>query len=439
MTTAALLVADRYEVQDPVGRGGMAVVHRGWDHRLDRPVAIKVFRAESGAREVLRRRSETQLLASLHHASLVTLFDVVASDDDMTFLVMELVEGPTLRQWLQRGTVPLEAAAAMAGSLAEGLHFIHERGIVHRDVKPANVLLAPSPIPGRPPIAKLSDFGIARIVDSTRVTSTGTFVGTAQYLSPEQARGEHVGPPSDVYSLGLTLLEAVTGVTAFPGGPIESATARLARDPVVPGSLGYGWKSLLTAMTQRNPAARPSALEVVLRAQALQRGDVDEAPTLTDAPIASRRSRRAAEAPAPAVAATGVATAATRVAPAARAAAPHAAGRPVDRTEVLPAAARFDDLLDEPFDEAAATSLLPSGRAPFTADWAAPWLEAFLRRLLARPAVLLAGAALAAVLLAVVLLVALMPGPAPQSAGPLPTTGEPLQTHLQRLLESVSR
>jgi hypothetical protein len=431
METAALLVADRYEVLEPVGRGGMAVVHRGWDHRLDRPVAVKVFRADSGAREVLRRRSETQLLASLHHASLVTLFDVVATDDETTFLVMELVEGPTLRQWLQRGTVPLDVAAAMAGSLAEGLHFIHERGIVHRDVKPANVLLAASPIPGRPPVAKLSDFGIARIVDSTRVTSTGTFVGTAQYLSPEQARGEHVGPPSDVYSLGLTLLEAVTGATPFPGSPIESATARLARDPAVPGSLGYGWKSLLTAMTQRNPAARPSALEVVLRAQALLHGDVEEAPTLADATIAPRQSRHAAApAPVPAVAAGAPV-----------AAAPVAATRPIDRTEVLATGERFDDLLDEPFDEAAATSVLPSSpaRAPFTADWAAPWLEAFLGRLLARPALLLAGSALAAVLLAIVLLVALMPGPAPQSGGPLPTTGEPLQTHLQQLLGSVSR
>jgi eukaryotic-like serine/threonine-protein kinase len=424
MTTTALLLADRYEVGEPIGRGGMAVVHRAWDRRLDRPVAIKAFRAESsGEAESARRRSETKLLASLHHPALVTLFDAVATDD-ATFLVMELVDGPTLRQWLRRGVLPLDVAAAMAASLAEGLHFIHDRGVVHRDVKPANVLLAPSPIPGRPPVAKLSDFGIARLVESDRVTSAGTFVGTAQYLSPEQARGEPVGPPSDVYSLGLTLLEGVTGATAFPGSPIESATARLARDPVVPGSLGYGWKSLLTAMTRRNPAERPTALDVVLRAQALLAGDVEEAPTEV-AGVATTPVRPAASTPAPAVPAT-----ASPIVPVPAA--------PVDEsdvaTRVLPLDDRFDqhfdDLLDEP--RAPATASVPPA-AVATGDRVLAWLRA-------RPLLTLVLAALAAILLAVVLLLVLMPGaPSPESAPPLPTTGEPLHTHLQRLLESVSR
>jgi hypothetical protein len=311
----------------------------------------------------------------------------------------------------------------MAATLAEGLHFIHDRGVVHRDVKPANVLLAPSPIPGRPPVAKLSDFGIARLVESDRVTSTGTFVGTAQYLSPEQARGEPVGPPSDIYSLGLTLLEAVTGATSFPGSAIESATARLARDPVVPGSLGYGWKSLLTAMTNRNPAARPTALDVVLRAQALLAGDVEEGPTepagvaTTPVPAAApvrAVARRAEELPhAPAAAPADESAAATRV-------------LPLDHRLDEP----FDDIIDEPRG-AAATSVLRAVVEP--GRGALEWLRQ-------RPALALGLAALAAVLLALVLLVALMPGaPSPETAPPLPTTGEPLHTHLQRLLESVSR
>jgi hypothetical protein len=457
MTLAAVLVADRYEVQDPIGRGGMAVVHRGWDRRLDRPVAIKVFRADSGAREVSRRRSETRLLASLHHPSLVTLFDAVSAED-ATYLVMELVEGPTLRQWLQRSVLSPDVAAVLAGSLAEGLHFIHERGVVHRDVKPANVLLAPSPIPGRPPTAKLSDFGIARLVESDRVTSTGTFVGTAQYLSPEQARGEPVGPPSDVYSLGLLLLEAITGVTAFPGSPIESATARLARDPHVPGTLGYGWKSLLTGMTQRNPAARPTALDVVLRAQAMLQGELEEAPTEVDHPLprtgptgrrAAVRPPEAAEGPAPASAPLADRTA--RAVPAA-APAPLAPGPtrafPVD--EPFPVAGPAT--ASNPFD---ATTVLPVAvppeprpaevlrqRAVVLLDrlLAHPVSRAVLAWLRAHPLIGLGLAAVAAVLVAVVLVVALMPGsPAPAAAPVLPATGQPLREHLQQLLESVSR
>jgi serine/threonine protein kinase len=414
----AILVADRYELLEPVGRGGMAVVHRGWDRRLDRPVAIKAFHRESaGEAESARRRSETQLLASLHHPALVTLFDAITTED-ATYLVMELVEGPTLQRWLQRSVLPLDTAATMAATLAEGLHFIHDRGIVHRDVKPANVLLAPSPIPGRPPVAKLSDFGIARLIESDRVTSTGTFVGTAQYLSPEQARGEPVGPPSDVYSLGLTLLEAVTGATSFPGSPIESATARLARDPVIPGSLGYGWKSLLTAMTQRQPEARPTALDVVLRAQALLAGEVEAAPTeadgLSTTPVPAAPPVRAA-APAPELPTTGEQEAATRVLPVGE--------QPDDRFEE-----RFDDLVDQP-PAAEATSVLP-----------APGRGGVVAHLRERPALALGLAALAAVLVAVVLLAALMPGaPSPAAAPALPTTGEPLHTHLQQLLESVGR
>jgi eukaryotic-like serine/threonine-protein kinase len=450
----ALLIADRYELLDPVGRGGMAVVHRGWDRRLDRPVAIKAFHTESGSdAESARRRSETQLLASLHHPSLVTLFDAVATDD-ATYLVMELVEGPTLRQWLQRSVLPLDTAAAMAASLAEGLHFIHERGIVHRDVKPANVLLAPSPIPGRPPLAKLSDFGIARLVESDRVTSTGTFVGTAQYLSPEQARGQTVGPPSDVYSLGLTLLEAITGATSFPGNPIESATARLARDPVIPGSLGYGWKSLLTAMTSRNPAARPTALDVVLRAQALLAGDVEEAPTEPAGPATTHvpTSTTPMAAPTTPTAAPPTPVPATRPVRAAPATAPAPApapesgaahaDEPDSATRVLPLDRQqgepFDDLLGDPA-EAEATSVLPATALRGPGVVARLQQHPAVARLRQHPALALGLAGLAAVLLAVVLIVALMPGtPSPQAAPALPSTGEPLHTHLQHLLESVS-
>lgn len=150
----------------------------------------------------------------------------------------------------------------MGADLAEALHVVHAAGIVHRDLKPSNVLLEDSTSPDRRFRVKLADFGIAYVVDSTRLTMPGTLVGTAAYLSPEQAKGEPPTPASDVYSLGLVLLESLTGERAFPGSMIEAATARLLRDPVVPESVGADWAGLLVAMTDRDPEQRPDALAV---------------------------------------------------------------------------------------------------------------------------------------------------------------------------------
>jgi hypothetical protein len=146
---------------------------------------------------------------------------------------------------------------------------IHSRGIVHRDVKPANVLLAPAHLPTRRWNAKLADFGIARLLDESRLTATGRIIGTPGYLSPEQVRGEALGSSADIYSLGLVVLETLTGVQAFPGPALESASARLVRDPEIPAMLGPDWVDLLTAMTARDAGDRPTALDVALAAQSL--------------------------------------------------------------------------------------------------------------------------------------------------------------------------
>ncbi|MCR8672005.1 serine/threonine-protein kinase, partial [Agrococcus sp. HG114] len=266
------LLAERYRIGALIGTGGMAAVHRARDEVLGREVAVKaIVRPSVDAAELRRERSEVDLLAAVHHRALVTLFDAgrtTAGGRSVSYLVMELVDGPSLAERLAGGPLPEPDVTRLAQDLAEALAVVHAKGIVHRDIKPANVLLAPSPLSGRGFDTKLTDFGIAAIVGAERITATGTVLGTAAYLSPEQATGARVDPSSDIYSLGLVLLESLTGRREYPGSLLESLSARLARDPVVPGSLGYRWKSLLTAMTARDPGSRPTAAEVLERLSA---------------------------------------------------------------------------------------------------------------------------------------------------------------------------
>ncbi|WP_353814541.1 serine/threonine-protein kinase [Agromyces sp. SYSU T00266] len=300
-------LADRYRVDGLIGRGGMAAVYRADDLALGRRVAVKVFTASTeGLDDADRRRSETALLASLTHPALVTLFD--AAKDPATrreFLVMELVEGEDLRKVLERGPVSRRDAARMLADLAEGLHVIHSRGIIHRDVKPANVLLAPAHLPTRRWNAKLADFGIARLLDESRLTATGRIIGTPGYLSPEQVRGEPVGSSADVYALGLLVLESLTGVQPFPGPALESASARLVRDPVIPAELPADWRELLAAMTARDAGERPSALDVALATESLAI-DGDDASDAGDDPTVAMTRAPATEDDTRILPATGV-------------------------------------------------------------------------------------------------------------------------------------
>lgn len=262
----------RYRLEEFVGRGGMGAVFRASDLVLERTVAIKMFSDTSAdGQEVARRASETRLLASLSHPSLVTLFDSCTTDDGISYLVLEYVDGGTLSDRIARGPIPPAEVAEVAAELAEALHAVHGAGVIHRDIKPANVLLHSAPSVVR---ASLADFGIAYLVDGARLTTPGMAVGTAAYFSPEQARGAQPSPASDIYALGLVLIEALTGRRAFPQTtPIEAAVARLHTVPDVPTGFGYGWRSLLTAMTATDPAARPTALEAAERARALLADD----------------------------------------------------------------------------------------------------------------------------------------------------------------------
>lgn len=266
-------MADRFRIDRLVGTGGMASVYLATDLALGRQVALKLFRAEAtDPAETERQKGEVQVLASLNHFALVTLYDAgtaVVGGEQRTFFVMEFVDGPDLRSRITAGRLPASEVAELGADLAEALHYVHARGIIHRDIKPANVLLAPSEFPGRVSHAKLADFGIARLLDDTRLTATGALIGTATYLSPEQALGEAIGAPSDVYSLGLVLLECLTGERAFPGTAIESAMARLQRQPEIPAALGAEWTDVLTAMLHRDPAQRLDAEDAAIRLRAL--------------------------------------------------------------------------------------------------------------------------------------------------------------------------
>lgn len=267
MIESGQLLSGRYRVEELVGRGGQSSVYRAVDELLERDVAVKVFHEgrHGDAEQARRQESEVRILAGMSHHALVTLFDVGMNPTNasVSYLVMELVPGPDLRRRSAQSPLSSSHVALIGHDLADGLAYMHHHGIVHRDVKPANILLVDYNHQDQRPRAKLSDFGVAMILgDDGR--DDGIASGTPQYLSPEQAAGEPVGPSSDVYSLGLVLLEVLTGEVAFPGAAIQSALARLLHPPHVPASLAPRWAGLLTSMLSREPTSRPSALEVSL-------------------------------------------------------------------------------------------------------------------------------------------------------------------------------
>ncbi|HEY3573719.1 MAG TPA: serine/threonine-protein kinase [Arthrobacter sp.] len=265
------VLGGRYRLGEVIGRGGMSSVYTARDQKLGRDVALKLFAPQAAdADELKRQEAEIRLLATLNHPSLVTLFDAGVDtrvpDQPRPFLTMELVAGQDLRSRIRHSRVPLDELSVIGAGIADALAYVHGLGIIHRDIKPANILLV-QVRPGEPVRPKLTDFGIARIVDGTRLTATGTMVGTAAYLSPEQAMGSPLSPTSDIYSLGLVLLECIKGTVEYPGSAVESAVARLHRAPEIPDDLSPEWQHLLASMTALEPLERPSAadLEAALR------------------------------------------------------------------------------------------------------------------------------------------------------------------------------
>ena len=246
----------------------MSTVHRGHDLVLDRDVAVKLFRpGVSDASDPRRIGAEMKILGSVNHPNLVTLHDAsVSGDGTSAYLVMELVDGEDLGRLLAERRISARDSIRVAAQIAGALAHIHRKGIVHRDVKPANILVRRDD-DGRV-TAKLADLGIARLADATRLTAAGTVVGTVAYLSPEQVSGGDVDSATDVYSLALVLIECLTGSTPFPGSAAESAAARTMRAPQLPPGLRDADIGTLRAMTIVDPAHRLSAAQA---AEALER------------------------------------------------------------------------------------------------------------------------------------------------------------------------
>lgn len=255
------VLAGRYALQNEIAAGGVGRVHRAEDRLLHRQVAVKVLRSEVAASPsaLQRFRREARAAAALQHPNIAAVLDF-GEDDGVPFLVMEYVPGLTLAQRLAGGPLTPAEAMAVARGIADGLAHAHARGVVHRDVKPANVLLAPDGTP------KVTDFGIARVVDDP--TTTGPLMGTPCYLAPEQALGGAVGPASDLYSLGAVLYEMLSGRPPFDDPDPMVVVARHLHATVPPlhtPGLPPAVSRLVSTLLAKDPYQRPADAAAVAR------------------------------------------------------------------------------------------------------------------------------------------------------------------------------
>jgi serine/threonine-protein kinase len=263
-------LADRFALEREVGSGGMARVFLGRDEVLDRPVAVKVLKPMHGDTEIAARfRREGRTAARLSHPNIVQVYDAGEGDlegEEVSYIVMEYLPGGDLKELIDaRGPLPGAELARIGEEVCSGLAHAHGRGVIHRDIKPHNILLDEK---GR---SKVSDFGIARALDTTQATRTGAYLGTALYSSPEQLQGHRVTPKSDVYSLGATLYQAAAGEPPFTGTPIEVASQHVSKPPPPLKAreagldIGGEMEDLILSCLAKDADERPSAEEAQRR------------------------------------------------------------------------------------------------------------------------------------------------------------------------------
>ncbi|MGO4301885.1 serine/threonine protein kinase [Leifsonia sp. RAF41] len=316
--TAGLTFGGRYELQSRIAIGGMGEVWQATDLVIGRTVAIKILKDEYlGDPGFLERfRAEARHAALVNHEGIANVYDY-GEEDGSAFLVMELVPGEALSSILEREHVlSTDRTLDIVAQTAAALHAAHAAGLVHRDIKPGNLLITPD---GR---VKITDFGIARIADQVPLTATGQVMGTVQYLSPEQASGHPASPTTDIYSLGIVAYECLAGRRPFTGeSQVAIAMAQINEaPPELPATVAEPVRNLVFACIAKNPADRPaSAAHLARAAQALRRGDVRAAaasvPAILGAAAATDAATVLMQSPAPAPTQATTVLPATAVAP----------------------------------------------------------------------------------------------------------------------------
>jgi len=281
LPTSANLLASRYRLEGRISGGGMGEVWRAIDVVLDRPVAVKLLRPEYAQHhETLARfRAEARHAAALSHPAIAQVYDYGdAVDGHPPFLVLELVDGPALTRLLAAGPLDPVVVLDIVAQVAAGLAVAHAAGVLHRDIKPGNLLV------GAGGLVKITDFGISYAAGSAPLTRTGTVIGTPGYLAPERLSGAGASPSGDVYSLGMVAYECLSGRLPFTGTAVEIALAHQHQPlPPLPASVPGDVADLVTSMTAKDPALRPSgAAEVAARAAALRDSLTSTAATRSD-------------------------------------------------------------------------------------------------------------------------------------------------------------
>lgn len=263
MLKTGMIIAERYEILGKIGTGGMADVYKAKDHKLNRFVAIKVLKPEfrEDTTFIRKFRSEAQAAAGLTHPNIVNVFDV-GDDEGVYYIVMELIEGITLKEYIsKKGRLSVKEATSIAIQVSMGLEAAHSHGIVHRDVKPQNIIIS---MDGK---VKVTDFGIARAASSNTISSN--VMGSVHYSSPEQVRGGYSDEKSDIYSLGITLYEMVTGRVPFDGDTTVAIAIKHLQEEMVPPSvytenLPYSLEQIIFKCTQKSVGRRYEKMEDVI-------------------------------------------------------------------------------------------------------------------------------------------------------------------------------